>query len=264
MRSKLFNTIITTIIILLLKKNQKLSPQTATEKFSMKVSKPPQVPLMFKRKQKMTMSPKLLISIKKLQMRPIPKTPSRKPEDKFQSKESSLMVVKPESLHLTKQIQLQLLQPRLHQAKQKRKKLHLEIQKIPINKRLSLWKKFSMPSRNKELSRTPATKMFLLLKINITINLRTPRTPLELTERSKLTEDSFTIHQLMKSIIKLRKRSHLLPKKKKRKLKEVKLSHSLHPNLTNKRKNPSRKSSLLSASKEFGKTPATKMLPLLN
>jgi hypothetical protein len=137
-RSKLFNTIIITIIILLLKKNQKLSPQTATEKFSMKVSKPPQVPLMFKRKQKMTMSPKLLISIKKLQMRPIPKTPSRKQEDKFQSKESSLMVVKLESLHLTKQIQLQLLQPRLHQAKQKRKKLHLEIQKIPINKRLSL------------------------------------------------------------------------------------------------------------------------------
>jgi len=98
---------------------------------------------MFKRKQKMTMSPKLLISIKKLQRRPILKTPSPKPEDKFQPKESSLMEVKPESLHLTKQIQLQLLQfqllqPRLPQEKQKRKKLHLELQKIPINKRQSL------------------------------------------------------------------------------------------------------------------------------
>jgi len=139
-RSKLFNIITTTTIILLLKKNQKpsSSPQTATEKFSMKVSKPLQVPLMFKRKQKMTMSPKLLISIKKLQRRLTIKTPSPKPEDKFQPKESSLMEVKPESLHLTKQIQLQLLQPRLLQAKLKRKKLHLEIQKIHINKRQSL------------------------------------------------------------------------------------------------------------------------------
>jgi len=138
-RSKLFkNTIITTINILLLKKNQKPSPQTATEKFSMKVSKPQQLPLMFKRKQKMTMSPKLLISINKLHRRLTIKTPSPKPEDKFQPKESSLMEVKPESLHLTKQIQLQLLQLRLLQEKQKRKKLHLEIQKIPINKKQSL------------------------------------------------------------------------------------------------------------------------------
>jgi len=80
--------------------------------------------------------------------------------------------------------------------------------------------------------------MLLLLKLNITINLRTRRTPLELTERSKLTEDSFTIHQLMKSIIKLKKRSNLLLKKKKRKQKVVKLSHSLHLNPTSKRKNP--------------------------
>jgi hypothetical protein len=138
-RSKLFkNTIITTINILLLKKNQKLSLQIATEKFSMKVSKPQQVPLMFKRKQKVTMSPKLLISIKKLLKRLTIKTPSPKLEDKFQPKESSLMEVKPESLHLTKLIQLQLLQLRLLQEKQKRKKLHLEIQKIPINKKQSL------------------------------------------------------------------------------------------------------------------------------
>ena len=84
----------------------------------------------------------------------------------------------------------------------------------------------------------PATKMFLLLKKNITNNLRTRKTPSELTERSNLMEDSFTIHQLMKSIIQLRKKpKHLLLKKKKRKKLEAKLFHILHPNLTNKRRN---------------------------
>ena len=121
-----------------------------------------------------------------------------------------------------------------------------------------------IPSRSKNLSRKPATKMLLLLKLNISINLRTRRTPLELTERSKLTEDSFTIHQLMKSIIKLRKRSNLLLKKKKRKLQEVKLFHSLHLNPTSKRKNPWKEFSKLLEFKEFGKPPATKMSLLLN
>ena len=81
----------------------------------------------------------------------------------------------------------------------------------------------------------PATKMFLLLKKNITNNLRTRKTPSELTERSNLMEDSFTIHQLMKSIMLPRRiqRKHLLPKKKR----EVKLFHILHPNLTSKRRN---------------------------
>jgi hypothetical protein len=51
-------------------------------------------------------------------------------------------------------------------------------------------------------------------------------------------EDSFTIHQLMKSTIQLRKKpKHLLPKKKKRKKLEAKLFHILHPNLTSKRRN---------------------------
>jgi len=101
----------------------------------------------------------------------------------------------------------------------------------------------------------PATKMFLLLKKNITNNLRTRKTPSELTERSNLMEDSFTIHQLMKSIMLPRRiqRKHLLPKKKR----EVKLFHILHPNLTSKRRNLWKVSLRLSENKELGKPPAT-------
>jgi len=56
---------------------------------------------------------------------------------------------------------------------------------------------------------------------------------LELPEEFKPMEVLFTIHQLGKSITKL------LPlHKKKKKRREVTLSHSLHLNLTNKRKNP--------------------------
>ena len=140
MRSKLFNIII--IIILLPKKNQKLLLQTATEKLSMKVLKPPQVPLKNKIKQKTSMSHKSRTSIKKLKRRPTTKTPSPKPEDKFQSKESSPMVTKPESLPLTKLTQLQLhqlLQPRLLTLPhQKRRKLLFKTQKTPTKLKLLL------------------------------------------------------------------------------------------------------------------------------
>ena len=91
------------------------------------------------------------------------------------------------------------------------------------------------PPRHKEPSKLPAIKTLPLLKINISIKLRTRRTPLELIERFKLMEDSFTIHQLGINITMLL-RNHLLPKRKKRRKKEeTKLSHSPHLNLINKK-----------------------------
>jgi len=193
--------------------------------------------LRLNRKQKLNTLNKSTISTKKLLKRPTPKTPSLKPEDKLQSKMSSLMVDKTKSLLLTKQIQLQLLQPPLPPLLQQRprKKLFFKIQKIPIKQKLSLWKQFLKPPRHKEPSKLPAIKTLPLLKINISIKLRTRRTPLELIERFKLMEDSFTIHQLGINITMLL-RNHLLPKRKKRRKKEeTKLSHSPHLNLTNKK-----------------------------
>jgi len=238
----------------LLKRNQKkskLSLQTVTEKLSMKLSNMLKRMLRHKRKQKLITLNKSTISTNKLLKRPTTKTPSLKPEDKFQFKESSLMVDKLKSLLLTKQIQLQQLQllqllqpslPKLLQLSlltllQQRpwKKLFFKIQKIHINKKLSLWKQFSKPPRLKELSKLPAIKMLLLLKRNISNNLRTRRTLLELIERFKVMEDSFTIHQLLINITML---PNLLSKRKeKRKKLQTKLSHSPHLNLINKRKN---------------------------
>ena len=235
----------------MLKRNQKkskLSLQTVTEKLSMKLSNMLKRMLRHKRKQKLITLNKSTISTNKLLKRPTTKTPSLKPEDKFQFKETSLMVDKLKSLLLTKQIQLQLLQPlqptllqllqpSLPTLLQQRpwKKLFFKIQKILINKKLSLWKQFSKPPRLKELSKLPAIKMLLLLKRNISNNLRTRRTLLELIERFKVMEDSFTIHQLSINITML---PNLLSKRKeKRKKLQTKLSHSPHLNLINKRKN---------------------------
>jgi hypothetical protein len=198
---------------------------------------------MFKRKQKTSLSHKSKTSMQKLKRRPTTKIPSPKPEDKFQSKESSPTVTKTESLPSTKPTQLQLhqpLQPRppmlLHQ---KRKKLLFKTQKTPTKPKPILLPRSLIPSRSKKSLRTPATLMSLLPRRNTTRKAKTRRTPSELTERSNLMEDSFTIHQLMKSIIQLRKKpKHLLPKKKKRRKLEAKLFHILHPNLTNKRRNP--------------------------
>jgi len=96
--------------------------------------------LRLNRKQKLNTLNKSTISTKKLLKRPTPKTPSLKPEDKLQSKMSSLMVDKTKSLLLTKQNQLQLLQPPLPPLLQQRprKKLFFKIQKIPIKQKLSL------------------------------------------------------------------------------------------------------------------------------
>ena len=235
----------------MLKRNQKkskLSLQTVTEKLSMKLSNMLKRMLRHKRKQKLITLNKSTISTNKLLKRPTTKTPSLKPEDKFQFKETSLMVDKLKSLLLTKQIQLQLLQPlqptllqllqpSLPTLLQQRpwKKLFFKIQKILINKKLSLWKQFSKPPRLKELSKLPAIKMLLLLKRNISNNLRTRRTLLELIERFKVMEDSFTMHQLSINITML---PNLLSKRKeKRKKLQTKLSHSPHLNLINKRKN---------------------------
>jgi len=75
--------------------------------------------------------------------------------------------------------------------------------------------------------------MLLLLKRNIINKLKTRRTLSELLDGFKNLEVLFTTHQLLRNTV-----STVLPKKKKRKLKVVKLSHSLHLNLTSKRKNP--------------------------
>jgi len=75
--------------------------------------------------------------------------------------------------------------------------------------------------------------MLLLLKRNIINKLKTRRTLSELPDGFKNLEVLFTTHQLLRNTV-----STVLPKKKKRKLKVVKLSHSLHLNLTSKRKNP--------------------------
>ena len=81
------------------------------------------------------------------------------------------------------------------------------------------------PPRLKELSKLPAIKTLLLLKKNISNNLRTRRTRLELLDGSKNLEVSFTIHQPGINII--RNQHNLL-------LKEMQY-HSLHLNLTRKK-----------------------------
>jgi len=109
MSSKLFKiNIITIITNLLLKKNQKLSLQTVTEKSLIKMSKSPLVSLILKIKQKINMSRRLLISIKKPKRRLTTKIPPLKPVDKFKSKMNSLMVTKPVSLLLLRRNQLLL------------------------------------------------------------------------------------------------------------------------------------------------------------
>jgi hypothetical protein len=90
------------------------------------------------------------------------------------------------------------------------------------------------PPRLKELSKLPAIKTLLLLKKNISNNLRTRRTRLELIERFKVMEDSFTIHQLSRNITMLL--LNLLPKRKKRR--KENLSHSPHLHLTNRKQIP--------------------------
>jgi len=77
----------------------------------------------------------------------------------------------------------------------------------------------------KELGKLPVMPTLLPLKKNITNNLRTQRTRLELLDGSKNLEVSFTIHQLGINII--RNQLNLL-------LKEM-LSHSPHLNLINKK-----------------------------
>ena len=77
----------------------------------------------------------------------------------------------------------------------------------------------------KEFGKIPVMPMLLPLKKNITNNLRTRRTRLELLDGFKNLEVSFTIHQLGINII--RNQLNLL-------LKEM-LSHSPHLNLTNKK-----------------------------
>ena len=83
----------------------------------------------------------------------------------------------------------------------------------------------------KELGKTPVTLMLLLLKRNIINSLKMRRTKLELLDGFKNPEVSFTIHQLPRDTMSS-------PKKKKKRKKVVKLSHSPHLNLINKRKNP--------------------------
>jgi len=74
--------------------------------------------------------------------------------------------------------------------------------------------------------------MLLLLKRNIINKLKTRRTLSELLDGFKNLEVSFTTHQLLRNMV-----STVSLKKKKRRKKEMR-SHSLHLNLTNKRKNP--------------------------
>ena len=88
---------------------------------------------------------------------------------------------------------------------------------------------------SKETGKPPVMLMLQLLKRNIINKLKTRRTMLELLDGFKNLEVSFTTHQLLRNTVAT---VSLKQRKKKRKLKEVKLSHSLHLNLTNKRKNP--------------------------
>jgi len=197
------------------------------------------------------MSRRLLISIKKPKRRPTTKIPPLKPVDKFKSKMNSLMVTKPVSLLLFRRNQLLL------QLRKTIKLFH-----IPhlnhTNKRKNPWKQFSEQLVNKEFGKPPAMLTLLLLKLNIINKLKTRRTQLESPEEFKLTEDSFTTHQLLPSTVFSK---DLLPKKKKKKL--VKLLTIPHLNLTIKRKNPWKKFLKLSASKEFGKLLAMPTLLLL-
>ena len=75
----------------------------------------------------------------------------------------------------------------------------------------------------------------LLLKRNITNNLRTRRMVSELLEMSKQLEDSFTTHQWLPSMPKRKLQPNLLPRRKKNQKKQ---SKGLHLNLTKRRKNP--------------------------
>ena len=84
----------------------------------------------------------------------------------------------------------------------------------------------------KEFGKIPVMPMLLPLKKNITNNLRTRRTRLELLDGFKNLEVSFTIHQLPRDTMSSPKR------KKRRKNLQTKLSHSPHLNLINKRKIP--------------------------
>jgi len=86
---------------------------------------------------------------------------------------------------------------------------------------------------NKEFGKPPAMLTLLLLKLNIINKLKMRRTQLESPEEFKLTEDSFTTHQLLPSTVFSK---DLLPKRKKKKL--VKLLTIPHLNLIIKRKNP--------------------------
>jgi len=84
---------------------------------------------------------------------------------------------------------------------------------------------------SKELGKPPVMLMLLLLNKNIINSLKMRRTKLELPDGFKNLEVSFTTHQLLRNTVSS-------PKKKKKRKKVVKLSHSPHLNLINKRKNP--------------------------
>ena len=95
------------------------------------------------------------------------------------------------------------------------------------NRKLIPSRKFLTPSRDKEFSKLPVMLMLLLLKRNIINRLKTRRTLLELLEESKLTEDSYTIHQLLLSMLN-QKKPNLSFKLKSQ-------SQELHLNLTLKK-----------------------------
>jgi hypothetical protein len=101
------------------------------------------------------------------------------------------------------------------------------------NKRKNPYKEFLKLSVFREFGKLPAMLIPLLLKRNITNNLRTRRTKLELPDGFKNLEVSFTTHQLGINITS----NQNLSSKRKKKRKE-KLFHIPHLNLINKRKNP--------------------------
>ena len=84
---------------------------------------------------------------------------------------------------------------------------------------------------SKELGKPKVMLMLLLLNKNIINSLKMRRTKLELPDGFKNLEVSFMTHLLSRNTVSS-------PKKKEKRKKVAKLSHSPHLNLIKKRKNP--------------------------
>jgi len=127
---------------------------------------------------------------------------------------------------LINMLRKKLLPSLLLKVKTKLKLYHTPLLHL-TNRKLIPSRKFLTPSKDKEFSKLPVMLMLLLLKRNIINRLKTRRTLLELLEESKLTEDSYTIHQLLLSMLN-QKKPNLSSKPKSQ-------SQELHLNLTLKK-----------------------------